>query len=377
MSLVVAVAAHPIPSLASGTGRRLLGLLDAMVPELGPRESVVVFHQPTFRVPPDAPSANSPNIRWRTTALPGAPAWRRSLAERRTLVEMLLACSADVVDLGVLPVPPNLPCPAVVTVHDIRDLDGWSRRPLVPRALLRAVTARSLQRAARVVVPSKFTAQRLAAHRLCRQEAVEIVRGGVSMPPPHRLAATPATAEAPPRVLHVGHLEPRKRIDLLVRSLAQLSRNDVILELVGTDHSRTARALRRLADSLGVSDRVRFRGVQTDHEVQAQYASAAVVAIPSAYEGFGLTALEALAHGATTLIAKGSALEEVAAPAATLVDSSNVKDWVAAIESGIRSVTPADTATPASRRQFAARFGWQEPARQLLEIWRAVSAQRS
>jgi phosphatidylinositol alpha-1,6-mannosyltransferase len=87
----------------------------------------------------------------------------------------------------------------------------------------------------------------------------------------------------------------RKGVELAIRGLAAASTDDVELLIAGT--GRLEEALKRLAEQLGVSDRVRFLGYVPDDELPLLYASADVTLFTSNYEGFGLVFLESLASG--------------------------------------------------------------------------------
>jgi len=116
-----------------------------------------------------------------------------------------------------------------------------------------------------------------------------------------RPAAEQPPPGAPLRLLTVAYLEPGKRIDLLLRALAEASdrRLDVRLDVVG-DGSRRAE-LAALADELGVKDRTTFHGDRPHEEMPGFYARADVFAFPSSYDIWGLVLVEAMASGRVPL----------------------------------------------------------------------------
>jgi glycosyltransferase involved in cell wall biosynthesis len=110
-------------------------------------------------------------------------------------------------------------------------------------------------------------------------------------------------------ILCVGRWsDPNKGIAFLVQALAKLPRR-VRLVLVDEDHPQ--HDARRIARAGGFEDRIRITGrVETDELVRL-YRRAAIVAVPSLYEGFGLPAAEAMACGAPVVAAASGALPEV------------------------------------------------------------------
>lgn len=104
-------------------------------------------------------------------------------------------------------------------------------------------------------------------------------------------------------VLALSRLDPRKRLDLLVRAFARLRerRDDVGLVIGGTgDHEET---LREIARDEGVEEDVRFAGYIPDDELPAHYRSADAFACP-AWMSYGLAPLEA--YGMRTKLALSS-----------------------------------------------------------------------
>ena len=104
-------------------------------------------------------------------------------------------------------------------------------------------------------------------------------------------------AAADPTVLVVTRLMPSKRVDHVVRSVAELRQRvpDVRVEVVGS--GRELAALEELTRRLGVTDAVNFLGRVSDDELLDAYGRAWVVASASLREGWGMTLTEAAATG--------------------------------------------------------------------------------
>jgi sugar transferase (PEP-CTERM/EpsH1 system associated) len=92
----------------------------------------------------------------------------------------------------------------------------------------------------------------------------------------------------------VGRLVAVKNYSLLLRSVAALGRQDVVVLLVGAGPERGA--LENLAKTLGIDGRMRFAGHRDD--VTAMLAAMDVFVLPSISEGMSNTLLEAMATGA-------------------------------------------------------------------------------
>jgi len=96
----------------------------------------------------------------------------------------------------------------------------------------------------------------------------------------------------------VGRLMPHKQVDLLLRAVARLHARGhrVTCRVIGDGPERAA--LHHLAEDLGIAGAVDFRhDVGPQHEIYALVKAARLFVFPSAREGFGAAALEALACG--------------------------------------------------------------------------------
>jgi len=92
-------------------------------------------------------------------------------------------------------------------------------------------------------------------------------------------------------LLYVGRLNAQKGIELLLQSLAR-TRHRATLDVVGDGPD--GESLRILASSLGISDRVTWRGTLPQQDLAALYRRAAALVVPSRDEGLGLVAVESL-----------------------------------------------------------------------------------
>jgi glycosyltransferase involved in cell wall biosynthesis len=100
----------------------------------------------------------------------------------------------------------------------------------------------------------------------------------------------------------------QKRTSDLIRALAELP-DEWTLDIVGTGPDR--HVLDRLVVSLGLSDRVRFRGFVGRSDVRKFLRNCGVYAMPSANEAVALAVLEAMACGAAVVLSRIRAFEQL------------------------------------------------------------------
>lgn len=108
-------------------------------------------------------------------------------------------------------------------------------------------------------------------------------------------------------ILFVGRVTGEKQIDVLLKALTLLPAElDTKLHIVGGGDQM--RNLQHLADTLGIGDRVTFRGYVTEAELRAEYTAATVFAMPSIAELQSIATMEAMASGLPIVAANAMAL---------------------------------------------------------------------
>jgi glycosyltransferase involved in cell wall biosynthesis len=176
-------------------------------------------------------------------------------------------------------------------------------------------------------------------------------------------------------LLFVGTLEPRKNLPGLLtayRLLLDRRATRAPLVIVGGRGWLYDEVFQR-AESLGLSERVRFLSDVPDADLPAITNGAALLVTPSFYEGFGLPALEAMACGTPVVISDRGSLPEIVGEAGVQVDP----DDPPAIAAGMSRVL----SDAHLRRQLeqtgmarAATFTWAKAARETLAVYREVLA---
>jgi glycosyltransferase involved in cell wall biosynthesis len=276
---------------------------------------------------------------------------------------------------------------SVLTVHDVSFLthpEWFSARDLV---VLNAGVRASAPRAARVLVPSRYVRDELCG--LLGVDARRVVVTPEGVDARFRPPQDPASEQVDdrlrrlgvhrPYVFALGNLQPRKNLARLVEAWARLCAGGAAdghsLVVAGGFRGRRDGAP-ALAVALGIGDRIVFPGYVGDDELPALYGAADLFVHPSLHEGFGLTALEAMACGTPVACSDASALPEVTDGAAVLFDAEDA--------AGIAAVLGALLADPALRAALrerglrrASRASWRTCAEPTAAAYEAAAASLS
>jgi glycosyltransferase involved in cell wall biosynthesis len=271
--------------------------------------------------------------------------------------------------------------PRVVTIHDLTFFDHpeWHERSKIP--FFRRAIRSAAHRASALICVSDYTARRLR-ELVPPHCPVHVIPHGVDHErfrpdPPGGPAADDEVLSRfgvrTPFIAFVGTIEPRKSVDHLVRSFDRMSaaHPDLHLVLAGTPGWGVETVEAAIAAARH-GDRVVRTGYVPDEAVPALFRRAAAVAYPSAEEGFGMPALEALACDAPLVTTRGSVMEEVVGGGALLVPSGDTQALAGALDMLVRG-----DARLAERRligrSIAASHTWEACAGRHVEVYRSVA----
>ncbi len=244
--------------------------------------------------------------------------------------------------------PLRLPCPAVVTIHDLsfeRDPSLMGRRD---RLIFRTMVPHATKRAARVLTVSERTRRDLVQLYGISDERIVVTPNGVDP------AFTPGPGSHDYALL-VGAVQERKN-----PLAALVAAEGAGLPLVVAGPPKDASLSRELARR-----GARVTGYVPQEELVALYRGAACLLQTSRYEGFGLPVLEAMACGTPVVAVDEPALREVGGDAAIYA----AEPELAAAIGRARAEREERSAAGIAR---ASLFSWQGTARRTLEVYQEV-----
>ncbi len=273
------------------------------------------------------------------------------------------AAHADLLHCASGTMPLSLSLPVVVTVHDIAWLRVQAHARFYARLYFGAFSLGRYRAARRIVVDSQFSrSELLALLPTYDPQHVEVVYPGVA----RDFCELQRRGGDGRTVLVVGTVERRKNLEVVIRALALMQHARILSVGPATPYQMECR---RLAEQLGVGDRVEFLGYVDRPRLLDLYASSAVLALPSRYEGFGYAAAQALCAGLPCVVSDCSSLPEVVENAAPVVAVDDSAAWAGALTGalGAGSLRAAQV-----RAASISRFAWPESARRMVDVYRSA-----
>lgn len=292
----------------------------------------------------------------------GAPIWRNTVVARE-----LRRWRPDVYWTPWMPAPLLVPTPYVVSVHDLAPLLFPKSKAWTTTLAFRTTFRHSARKATRVITNSETTrADALDLFGL-DPARVRVVPLGVDpwFRPGDREGAQRLVADRfgiqPPFALAAGTLEPRKGLEVLAELVELAPLDSPVFVFAGRPGWGSAALARRLQ----ASPRCHVLGPVADAELVALYQAAECLAIPSLYEGFGLTALESLACGTPVVIPAGAgSLSELFGDVGITVDRRLPGAW----QAGLLAAMEDRERLGQIGVQHAARFTWDSAAAKTMAV---------
>jgi glycosyltransferase involved in cell wall biosynthesis len=308
----------------------------------------------------------------------------KSFRDFRTVVRRL---ECDLVHIpNLFSIPRGLPCPYVMTVHDMLEHLSRARQQTGFWGSCHfQLTKRVLKGAARILAVSNFTKIEIEKLFGIPPSCIEVVYNAIDERFLHGHASAGDRELIAQRyqvnypfLLYAGRVSPHKNVVRMIEAFSALKTElekdhafpDLKLIIIGDDLSGNP-DLRRTVVRSGVQNDVRFLGFVPIEVLRTFYDQAKIFIFPSLYEGFGLPPLEAMAHGTPVVTSNVSSLPEVVGNAAVLVHPENVFEIMRALHRVLLDQPLREKMKARSYRQ-AAKFSWEKSVRRIMDVYQEV-----
>jgi glycosyltransferase involved in cell wall biosynthesis len=253
--------------------------------------------------------------------------------------------------------------PFVATIHDVSVARGFS---VFRQAYKRRLYPWAIRHARAIVAISEFAKTEARTHLDADPARMRVIHSGPGLP---ALGDGSPSNTADPYFLFVGNLTASKNLPFLIEAFGA-AEVTARLVLVG----RPGESFRDIREAIARSsrqDQIEVRHDVQDDELDALYRQAHALVLPSRYEGFALTPLEAMARGCPVLASDIPAVREVSESGAWLLPADDADAWADAM----RRVLEDPELRESLRERGAATaagYSWHETARQVGAVFRDV-----
>ncbi|OLY93398.1 hypothetical protein BUE76_17040 [Cnuella takakiae] len=247
------------------------------------------------------------------------------------------------------------------------------------------VTVPAAKKCSHIVVPSIHVQKKLEQWlQLPAQKLVPVYEAPKSIPKssfsPEEITRklTDWGIRQHPYILHVGMLNKRKNIPLLIGAFNQVASRfpDMRLVLAGSlndkEHINDREQILAAIRLSPFTQRIVLTGYVPDADLSLLYGHASLYVFPSLNEGFGIPVLEAFAHGVPVLVADNSCLPEIGGDAVLTFNPKDTDALADQISTVLSNPALAEKMKQAGKARLS-HFSWQKAAGELAELFRSIA----
>ncbi len=257
--------------------------------------------------------------------------------------------------------------PAAVTIHDLQPLDMPENFSVFKRTYFKNVLPSSIKRADLVVTVSGTVTAQISERFEIPKERLMTVSVGV-----RSVRTEPSKFEKPPIILYPASTYPHKNHLILIEAFIHLSKTnpDARLVFIGAP-GKAESQVKDAIEKSGIKERISLMGRVAYEKKKEIFESAAIVAFPSKYEGFGIPVLEAMSEGIPAVVAEGTPAAELLGGRGMTVNPEDAEGWSIAFSKLLSDTNLRNTLVSEGFKQ-AEEYTYEKSAQQLLETWRQL-----
>ncbi|MBU0648687.1 glycosyltransferase family 4 protein [Patescibacteria group bacterium] len=378
MTLIAIEAARPNRAQKTGTEWYGFHVIQEMKKIADPKDQFILYtnkplHSGLEKMPAD-------NWREKRLKWPLSRFWTQG----RLSLEMLFK-APDVLYIPAHAMPVIHPKKTVVTLHDV----GFERYPeLYPKPDLwyhRWSVGYTISQAVKIITVSNFSKDELIKFYQIPPEKIEVTHLGYDAEN-YKVIDDKVRIDSvlkkynikKPYIFYIGRLEPKKNSLLLIEAFGRYKQkhkdDQVSLVLVGRpgfNYIKIRKQVAQCIEKYNLEKWIVRTGWIPEAEVPYIYNGAACFVFPSAYEGFGIPLLEAMACGTPVLSSRAASLPEVGQDAVMYFETHEVESLVQGLKKILHD--PAlQTALREKGFQRVKNFSWRKTAQQTLDILKSV-----
>jgi len=260
-------------------------------------------------------------------------------------------------------------CPIILSTHGGIFHTSWFTR--LKSAYFQTITRNSLKQAAAILCVSDRDYDLFS--KIAPKEKLHLVRNGVDIGAYMKLTKK----IIPGLILGIGRVAENKGIDRLIHAFAELRKTHPHAKLVwiGPDQDGRVSKLQKLANDLGVAERIQFVGQVDADRMQRMLENAHAFVCGSSYEGYGLSTIEAMSSATVPVVTKVGIHPQIVEEGKSgyLVDGHPES-----LVRGLRTLLNLDASTLATMgenaRRASAKCSWDAVAPHYINLYESVLA---
>lgn len=187
----------------------------------------------------------------------------------------------------------KLPIPVIVTCHHTYKQQYSHIRSQFWKRIFLPFEKRTYRLATKIVCVSEATKHSLVADYSISPGKIDVIHNAVDT----ACFFPAATQKGPDTIVYVGRIDKRKGIDFLIRSMPTICRQIPDVRLLVAGKGGYLEKMKKYVRQHGLERNVTFLGFVPDEQLNSLYNRARCAVIPSIFEGFGITVIEAIAAG--------------------------------------------------------------------------------
>ncbi len=265
--------------------------------------------------------------------------------------------------------------PLVATIHATeRGRHGGHVPPGLPGEV-NSVEWWLTYQAREVIACSRFMVREVVQGFELPPEKVHLVPNGVDVDQ-WLVGDDSPTVERGPLVVAWGRIQYEKGFQVLARAMGELRHRVPGIQCVIAGRGTYLPELQTHIDMEGVSDLVHLAGFVPDEDLRLLLRRAGCVVIPSLYEPFGIVALEGMAAGAPTIVARTGGLAEIVegTAAGVLFEPGNHHELADRIAEVLADPLGAEELRVNAASLLRRTYSWDAIAAATVEVYRTATA---
>ena len=288
----------------------------------------------------------------------------------------------------------------IVTIHDLASYKVPDVFPKIKTARFKAIANMMAGKANKIIAVSQSTKKDICEIFGCKGDKVKVIYSGIDQ----RFFEDPIISREKimakfgignvetKYILFLGTLEPVKNISRLFEAykifreiLKKSAQDGSVLNkengkceyklVMAGKRGWLAEEYKKMAKDLGIGKDVIFTGYIVGDEVVPLFKNAEFFVMPSLYEGFGTTVLEAFATGTPAIVSNVSSIPEIAEDAAILVNPIDTKEIADAM---IKLARDDKLRYDLRQKGFeqVKKFDWEKTAKETLNVYKEIGGKK-